>query len=668
MADTFKGIITADGKKRQLPYGSILDKPVSDETLSIQGGFADAKVVGDKFEEVKTEAGSLKGDIASLRNDTSSFNQSTRVSIYDADEAGAISSSDGSNIAYGGKVRSKYIPIAKGETIHCKYANPTTHAMIAFYNNKKEFISAVAGDGNAMEVIEEAPSNGYFRFCCWEGNATNSNYFITINDTYHPSYREYNLQSYVGSKVISGAVGEKAVFTNNYYRALSQVLIPSGCIGVYLKACRAGDTDLDICVTDKDYNILYTRNVSDKSNDTMCYVNLVNYTNARYVFFPRLQNDIYPNTTVFFDYGNYTIFDGETCPISISGVKKEGDTYHTSLVKGGSNSVSIVIGDTYAHSFAFDFRIISLDECKSAQNITIEYLNGATVVTKETLAMPDTMQTGEWVRVKTHTSNKIVNTVKVTINFTDSSVDGAVVHLEIKDRYIKNHYTKPIAIINFDHTWTATESCGAYDYLNTHNIPFTITGNIGTEDSSDPNHKEISDETMELLVNMYKDGMLDVGVYGGEKASNIYDRYVTSVKTLDERMYNIMDAKIAKGYFPVVFAPTNHLISRLMQNSLFRFGFNLVRVGDVKSGGVSFPNNKNYVTVGYGYGNSLIIGSPCVYFTHGVSANKTQEETPSLYDTWSSFKYMIDVIKAGRNNNECMIMNMRDYYNFVSSN
>lgn len=46
MDDIFKGIITADGKKRQLPYGSVLEAPVSDETLSIQGGFADAKVVG----------------------------------------------------------------------------------------------------------------------------------------------------------------------------------------------------------------------------------------------------------------------------------------------------------------------------------------------------------------------------------------------------------------------------------------------------------------------------------------------------------------------------------------------------------------------------------------------------------------------------------------------
>ena len=64
MADTFRGIITADGKKRQLPYGSVLDKPASDETLSIQGAFADSKAVGDKFKEVKTETDSVKEDIA----------------------------------------------------------------------------------------------------------------------------------------------------------------------------------------------------------------------------------------------------------------------------------------------------------------------------------------------------------------------------------------------------------------------------------------------------------------------------------------------------------------------------------------------------------------------------------------------------------------------------
>lgn len=64
MADTFKGIITADGKKRQLPYGSVLETPVPDETLSIQGAFADSKAVGDKFKQVKTETNSLKEDLS----------------------------------------------------------------------------------------------------------------------------------------------------------------------------------------------------------------------------------------------------------------------------------------------------------------------------------------------------------------------------------------------------------------------------------------------------------------------------------------------------------------------------------------------------------------------------------------------------------------------------
>lgn len=65
MADTFKGITTADGKKRQLPYSAVLDKPVSDKTLSEEGGFADSKAVGDKFAKVDSETASLKEDLSS---------------------------------------------------------------------------------------------------------------------------------------------------------------------------------------------------------------------------------------------------------------------------------------------------------------------------------------------------------------------------------------------------------------------------------------------------------------------------------------------------------------------------------------------------------------------------------------------------------------------------
>lgn len=82
MADTFKGIITADGKKRQLPYRNVIETPVFDETLSIQGAFADSKVVGDRFKEVNAETDSLKED---LSNKITKFYASNQGETHIAD-------------------------------------------------------------------------------------------------------------------------------------------------------------------------------------------------------------------------------------------------------------------------------------------------------------------------------------------------------------------------------------------------------------------------------------------------------------------------------------------------------------------------------------------------------------------------------------------------------
>lgn len=80
MADTFKGIITADGKKRQLPYGNVLETPVSDTTLSVGGGFADAKIVGGKFAKVNETTDSLKED---LGDTTSLIAKTYKNLVYD---------------------------------------------------------------------------------------------------------------------------------------------------------------------------------------------------------------------------------------------------------------------------------------------------------------------------------------------------------------------------------------------------------------------------------------------------------------------------------------------------------------------------------------------------------------------------------------------------------
>lgn len=61
MAESILKIHTQNGDV-PVGYPGLADKPISDKTLSKEGAFADSKVVGDKFKEVKTETGSLKED------------------------------------------------------------------------------------------------------------------------------------------------------------------------------------------------------------------------------------------------------------------------------------------------------------------------------------------------------------------------------------------------------------------------------------------------------------------------------------------------------------------------------------------------------------------------------------------------------------------------------
>nr|DAM92226.1 MAG TPA: hypothetical protein [Caudoviricetes sp.] len=65
MADSILKIRTQDGDK-PIGYPGLADKPVANKTLDIEGAFADAKVVGDKFKAVKTETDSLKEDIVNI--------------------------------------------------------------------------------------------------------------------------------------------------------------------------------------------------------------------------------------------------------------------------------------------------------------------------------------------------------------------------------------------------------------------------------------------------------------------------------------------------------------------------------------------------------------------------------------------------------------------------
>lgn len=60
MADTFKGIVTSDGKRRQMLYSYLLGIPESDVSLETSGGFADAKVVGDQLKYIRQQIADIQ--------------------------------------------------------------------------------------------------------------------------------------------------------------------------------------------------------------------------------------------------------------------------------------------------------------------------------------------------------------------------------------------------------------------------------------------------------------------------------------------------------------------------------------------------------------------------------------------------------------------------------
>ena len=138
MADTFKGIVTADGKKRQLPYGSILNLPSSDPSLTVEGGFADAAVVGKKNK--KTDEA-----IASLKEDMDQFQEN---GIYK--ESITLTLSEGIGVVKSNKkvsnvnnyAMSQYIALEKGDIINVVSNGLTTSmACIAVFENDTDTVA-----------------------------------------------------------------------------------------------------------------------------------------------------------------------------------------------------------------------------------------------------------------------------------------------------------------------------------------------------------------------------------------------------------------------------------------------------------------------------------------------------------------------------------------------
>lgn len=63
MAESILKVHTQNGDV-PVGYPGLANKPIADKTLSVEGAFADSKVVGDRFKEVNAETDSLKEDLS----------------------------------------------------------------------------------------------------------------------------------------------------------------------------------------------------------------------------------------------------------------------------------------------------------------------------------------------------------------------------------------------------------------------------------------------------------------------------------------------------------------------------------------------------------------------------------------------------------------------------
>ena len=78
-----------------MPYRNVLETPVANKTLDTEGAFADAKVVGDKFKEVKEDLGGLNESIFTVKGKE---NLSWII--------GAVNKADGISVSHTKRIRS----------------------------------------------------------------------------------------------------------------------------------------------------------------------------------------------------------------------------------------------------------------------------------------------------------------------------------------------------------------------------------------------------------------------------------------------------------------------------------------------------------------------------------------------------------------------------------
>lgn len=457
-----------------------------------------------------------------------------------------------------------------------------------------------------------------------------------------------------GGKVINATVGEKIGIVDYKYRTLYSIDVEEA--GYYITNVRSQDAGSNSWAVVNENDIVLSCGETE-TQKTGVYIPKI--SGMKKIYWTNEKG----TTSIFKDNEKYEMYSGDKILYTIS----EENCTHSNIdgvnyFSCSSNAViTLGVENTYGTSLGIWLHIPYTDT-KYVEKINIETYQNENKVSDRYIDFRH-FEINEWVFVKINIQDAYINSVKLTVLGTRDTP----ITVGIKNALVIDQFSKPVVIIDNDSAWQSSDDCGYYDYLINNKIPWTITGTL----------ENVNESTKTKLISAYKDGLLDIGLYGNEQYNNIYysiNDGTPDYQTMQKNMDEVMDKKLDYCDNPISFGARGHNYNPRILRCIKNNGFKIWKT----SASNAYSNCKfidGFLGIGLatqpmgGWFDSNV--SPSVggctlgLFAHGISVTPSDESNPNLYYSWETVKERLDTLLQMRNRGNVEFMNMAQFYKLV---